>query len=275
MPYCVRLNCSATEAEHALAALLDYPAQGVMEEEPAPGLVSLQIFFERIEAAQDFLRQIEGVPASLEEHVPVQPSAPALPEWEPFCVGERFFLAPPWRDDPTPSGRIRLAMPTGDAYGTGMHAPTQIMLAAMERHLRPGDVVLDLGTGSGILSAAALALGARRLIACDIDPDAARAAGRYLGGSAGLFVGSADSVCAGCVDLVAANIDAPTILALLPEIRRVLRPGGRALLGGFLEERAVSIESSVSAAGFNILDRLVQEEWAGLAASIPELQHGR
>jgi ribosomal protein L11 methyltransferase len=274
MPYCVSLNCPQAEAELLLAALLDYPTLGVIEKEPAGGRVSLEIFVDSATAAQALLSRFPNMPASVQPCSPEQVSAPALPDWQPLCVGERFFLAPPWRDDPTPPGRIRLPMPPGDAYGTGMHAPTQIMLIALERHLRPGDVMLDLGTGSGILSAAAAALGARRVYACDIDLDAVRSAARYLGGSAVLFAGSAAGLAGACVDLVAANIDAPTILDLLPQIRRLLRPGGRAVLSGFAVEERPSLEDRLAETGFEVVARFTRQEWAGLAAVISEAQHG-
>jgi len=270
MPWRVLLDCPSEQAELALAALLGHPVQGVVEEEPASGSTRLQIYFDTRAAAEEFLSQLPDLAACIDECAAVDETASAQPDWPALPIGERFFLVPPWRNDPAPPGRIRLSMPPGNAYGTGLHAPTQIMLRLMELHLRPGDIVLDLGTGSGILTAAAGALGAARVFACDTDPDAVRAACTYLAGSAGLFVGSADSVRSAAVDLVAANIDAPTLTGLAPDICRVLRPGGRALLSGFSTEEASPLQQSLAAAGLMAFDRLTQEEWAGLAVRRPE-----
>lgn len=270
MPWRVLLECSAEQAELVLAALLDHPVQGVVEEEAEPGRTSLQIYFETRAAAQEFLTEFPELAGSVEECLAAEGAAPAEPDWPALSIGDRFFLVPPWRHDPAPPGRIRLPMPPGTAYGTGLHAPTQIMLRLMEQYLCPGEVVLDLGTGSGILSAAAAALGALRIFACDTDAEAVHAACRYLAGKAGLFVGSVESVRTRAVDLVATNIDAPTLAALAPEIRRVLRPGGRALLSGFSMQQVSELQQTFAAAGLKAFDRLVQNEWAGLAVLIEE-----
>src|SRR5205823_3181265 len=79
--------------------------------------------------------------------------------WEPFAVGERFYLVPEWCEDPPPTGRMRLTTYPGMACGTGVHPATQLCLMAMEKHVRDNDTVLDVGTGTGILAQAALLLG--------------------------------------------------------------------------------------------------------------------
>lgn len=270
MPWRVLLECSAEQAELALAALLDHPVQGVVEDQAAPGRTSLQIYFETQAAAQEFLSQLPELAGSVEECLAAENAAFVQPDWPALPIGDRFFLVPPWRNDPAPPGRIRLPMPPGTAYGTGLHAPTQIMLRLLEQHSRPGEVVLDLGTGSGILSAAAAALSASRIFACDTDPEAVRAACLYLAGRAGLFVGSVESVRTKTVDLVAANIDAPTLAGLAPEIHRVLGPGGRALLSGFSVQQVSELQQTFAAAGLKDFDRLVQDEWAGLAVLVEE-----
>src|SRR5204863_7377462 len=92
--------------------------------------------------------------------------------WPPLFVGEKFFVVAPWRTEPTPPGRLRLEINPGIQCGTGQHPCTQLCLQAMERVLRPGDRVLDVGSGSGILSIAAALLGAAMVVACDLDPEA-------------------------------------------------------------------------------------------------------
>jgi ribosomal protein L11 methyltransferase len=146
-------------------------------------------------------------------------------EWPALEVGEKFFVAPPWNTDPTPPGRFRLEINPGLQCGTGQHPCTQKCLAAMERHIRPGDRVLDVGSGSGILSMAAKLLGAGLVVACDIDPEAAR--------PVPFFQGSVDAVRSGAFDVVVANISEEVIGRLLPELERVAPVR---ILSGFQDE---------------------------------------
>jgi ribosomal protein L11 methyltransferase len=149
---------------------------------------------------------------------------------QPLSVGARFFLVPEWRDDPAPPGRLRITVNPGLAFGTGVHETTQLVLEALEDYLRPGMTVLDVGTGSGILSEAAALLGAARVIACDTDPDAIGIARQRVPRS---FVGSVGAVRSAIADLVVANISPEAIVALADEFLRVLRPGGLLLASGF------------------------------------------
>ncbi len=146
--------------------------------------------------------------------------------WQPMEVGARFYLVPEWRDDPAPPGRFRIAVNPGMAFGTGVHETTQLCLEASEEFLKPGTRVLDVGTGSGILRHAAQLLGAGKTYACDIDPVAVEIAGDA-------FVGSVDAVASRCMDLAMANISPEAIMALAPDLLRVLRPGGILLASGF------------------------------------------
>jgi ribosomal protein L11 methyltransferase len=142
--------------------------------------------------------------------------------WPPLLVGENFFLVAPWRTEPTPEGRFRLEINPGLQCGTGQHPCTQKCLEAMERIVKPGDVVLDVGSGSGILSIAAKLLGAARVIACDIDPEASVD-----------FIGSVNAVRSNSFDVVVANINEEVIGAMRPDLERVAK---RRILSGFQDE---------------------------------------
>jgi ribosomal protein L11 methyltransferase len=195
-----------------LADLYESGTAGVIEHDG-----HLEAFFELRETAEQF-----GTPVPCPDTDWIQHTHDA---WPPLLVGEKFFVVAPWRDDPTPAGRLRLELNPGQQCGTGQHPCTQLCLAAMERIVKPGDAVLDVGSGSGILSIAAKLLGAGRVVACDIDPDAAR--------PVPFFIGSADAVRSNSFDVVVANINESVIEDLRGEFLRVAR---HRILSGFQDE---------------------------------------
>jgi ribosomal protein L11 methyltransferase len=156
---------------------------------------------------------------------------------EPMLVGERFFLVPVWRDDPAPAGRMRIVINPGMAFGTGAHETTQLCIEALERRLRLGAAVLDVGTGSGILSIAARMLGAGRVVACDIDPEAVEVARLHVPA----FVGSVDAAASACADVLVVNIGPAAVIEMAQDIKRCLRPGGVALVSGFEREDVAAV----------------------------------
>ena len=177
----------------------------------------IDAFFEDAEAASKF-----GVPEAV---INVDWVARTQEGFPPLLVGEKFFLTPPWRTEPTPPGRLRLVINPGAQCGTGYHRCTQLCLEAMERIIRSGDSVLDVGSGSGILSIAAKLLGAGRVVACDIDPEALR--------PVPFFVGSVDAVRSNTFDLVVANINEDVVGSMRADFERV---APKRILSGFQDD---------------------------------------
>lgn len=233
----VLLECAAKEKDELIAELWDSGTQGVIEGDLPDGRCQLRAFFDSKVNDPDWSRfspQWNDEPAT-------DWAEKWRESWQAQAVGDRFFLAPAWSGLPTPQGRIRVEMPAGMAFGTGQHATTRLCLRAMEREVLRGDTVVDVGTGSGILARAAVILGAGKAVGCDIDADAVAAAAGYAEG-AHLFVGSLRSIRSASVDLLVANINAETILALAGEIRRTSR---RAILSGFPPGAAARIEQAL------------------------------
>src|ERR1700681_2933110 len=209
----LRLEVEPSSTDALIAELWEAGTLGVIE-----GDGFLEAFFNDSEVAARF-----GTPQPAAERDWIKETEDA---WPPILVGQKFFVVAPWRTELTPPGRFRLEINPGMQCGTGHHPCTRLCLEAMERIIRPGDRVLDVGTGSGILAIAARMLGAATVVACDIDPDAAR--------EAAFFIGSVDAVRSGAFDVVVANISEIVMGELKPELERV---APRRILSGFQDYR--------------------------------------
>lgn len=195
--------------------------------------------------------------------------------YRPVTVGERLVIVPAWMENPLPE-RIPLFLDPGMAFGTGMHPTTQMCLAEVERLVRPGMTVLDIGCGSGILSIAALKLGAAQAVGVDTDPEAVRAAranaGRNgVGARFAAFPGSVAEVLAGKgpvtqAPLVLANILAGVLVRLLREERlaETLAPAGHLVLSGILEGQEAEVHQAARAVGLTLAHRRQVEDWVTL-----------
>lgn len=180
-----------------------------------------------------------------------------------FEVGQRFRVVPGWEDPPSGDSRINLRIDPGMAFGTGTHETTRTVLEMLEA-LDISGVVLDMGTGSGILTIAARKLGGGRRIACDVDADAVAVARRNLERNdvcADLFVGSVTAIRSGSIALVLANLTSEVIARHLFQIRRVLAPTGQAVLAGILASQALLIEESFAEEGMMVRERRDCGEW--------------
>ena len=234
--FSLEIECDPEDRELLIAELWEHGSAGILE--LAPNRV--RAFFEDGAGRDRLLVLFPGARLRVEEARDwVQSSRDLL---QPMEVGARFFLVPEWRDDPTPTGRLRITVNPGMAFGTGVHETTQLCLEALEQFVRPGMKVLDVGTGSGILGKAAVLLGAARVYACDIDPVAVEIAGQG-------FVGSVDAVAAASVDLVSANISAKAIIRLAQDLVRVLRRGGVLLASGFEMQEVDEVRAAFDGAG--------------------------
>ncbi len=224
------LHPSSSDAQDLLIAeLYECGTVGITEEE-----AGLRAFFDAGQDAPALVRRFAEFGPEFREEEAADWEQLTRDAWPPMLVGERFYLVAPWDDHvATPPGRLRLAIYPGMACGTGRHPATRLCLQAIERYLRPGARVLDVGSGSGILSDAARLMGAGCVIGCDIDPDAVRIASERV--HIPMFVGSADAVRSRWADVVIANIDAATLERIATELERVRKPESTLILSGFPE----------------------------------------
>ena len=235
--FSVEFECEPEQKDLIVAELWELGCAGITE----LGDARLRAFF---------TSDVEELRAALSGYAPVWQQVEEQ-DWvelaharlQPMLVGERFFLAPVWRDDPAPAGRFRIVVNPGMAFGTGAHETTQLCIEALERHIRPGAAVLDVGTGSGILSIAAQMLGGGRVAACDIDPEAVEVARLHVPA----YIGSADAARSACADVVVVNIGPAAVIGMAPDILRCLRPGAIALISGFEREDVPGVEAAYPA----------------------------
>ena len=208
----VRIPVEPEQADLLSADLWEAGTLGIVE---GPGY--LDAFFNNAEEARPF-----GEPQLSPEVDWVKQTRDSF---VPLLIGERFYIAAPWHQDPTPPGRLRLEINPGLQFGTGQHATTRQCLEALEKVVRPGCSVLDVGSGSGILSVAARLLGAKHVVACDVDEGGAPALQEALQvnpcGQIPFFTGSVDAVASGAFDIVVANISEEVRGYMWPDFERV------------------------------------------------------
>ena len=192
--------------------------------------------------------------------------------YKPMEIGERLIVIPDW-EEADPHGRVALRLNPGLIFGTGSHATTRLCLQALERLVQPGMRVLDLGCGSGILSIAALLLGADSAFGCDIDDKAVDVA--YENAALNGIGKDRYTVRAGDVlsdkrlradmgagyDIVVANIVADVIIALAATARDLMAPGGYFLCSGIIDDRAAEVRGKLEESGFTILEENSSEGW--------------
>jgi ribosomal protein L11 methyltransferase len=255
--FSIDLDCKQAEKDITIADLWEAGCTGIIELTDE----KLRVFFDDDTLAPELQSRYGGeiTPADLRDWV-----AFAHEFLKPMEIGQRIFVCPEWRDDPTPPGRIRIIVNAGLAFGTGAHETTRLCLEAIERHLVPSMTLADVGTGSGILAEAAVKLGAGKVYACDSDPEAVAVAAENFA-KAGVAVELSHDPIDACpdefADIVVANISPAWIADLAQEWLRVLKPGGRAILSGFEAADVPRVSAALEAAGAQIAGVFGEKEW--------------
>lgn len=181
-------------------------------------------------------------------------------------VGERVVIQPSWEEYEPQPGEVVLRLDPGAAFGTGTHPTTSMCLRAMEKLVKPGMTVFDVGTGSGVLAIAAAKLGAKTVRAVDYDATAVRVARENIeANGVADVVSTAESdlfsAIPGKAGLVTANLIADLVIRLLPGLDAHLEKGGVLLASGIIESRAQEVREAANAAGFFVAEDFEEKEW--------------
>ena len=300
----VTITTSQEAADAVANYLFDRDATGIeIRDNPAPNSPSVTLisYFptddligERVHDLREFLANL------IQAGIDTQPAKVTLEsieqdnwseQWRsafpPQKIGKRLVIAPTWDDIVPKPSEVLIRLDPGMAFGTGQHPTTQLALELLEAIIKEGEVVADIGTGSGILAIAAVKLGAKRVDAADLDATTIPIARSNiqlnevesiirLHQGDGLNLPEKQKY-----SLIVANILTKALLPMIPQCPQFLEPAGRLILSGILATEALQIEVQLEANGFRVLEtrRLKEsneatqngENWVGILAQMKKL----
>ncbi|MDP1420790.1 50S ribosomal protein L11 methyltransferase [Peribacillus simplex] len=192
--------------------------------------------------------------------------------YNPVKISERFTIVPTWEDyTPVSSDELIIELDPGMAFGTGTHPTTVMCIQALERTVSPGDLVVDVGTGSGVLSIAAALLDAKRIQSLDLDEVAVQSAiqnvelnnvqDKVSVSQGNLLDGVNEQA-----DIVVANILAEVIMRFTDDVAKVVKPGGYFIASGIIQTKKQDVKDAIIASGFTIEETILMEDWVAIIA---------
>jgi ribosomal protein L11 methyltransferase len=274
----------AADSDEASGILWDLGTQGVEEISFPSGKVSIKAYFD---SSHDIRRLQHEFKAQCRQArvrlfkcaLRIQAERDWFKKWrqqlQPFTVGSRFQVVPFHKSSlPLGKGRLAICLEPGMAFGTGTHETTQLCLEALERCVTPASTCLDVGTGSGILAFAALRLGAKKVVACDIDPIAieiAAANGEKNPGASKIrwVLGEIDQVPRFKPDVLVANLTIELIEQKFQKFEQRLRPGSWLILSGVLSSQASRLALLRRKSSLELKARNKKGEWICLVYRKP------
>lgn len=185
--------------------------------------------------------------------------------FKPMPIGDRLLINPSWYTDTDPEGRAVLNIDPGLAFGTGKHETTRLCLETLERYIKGGEKVLDVGCGSGILGIAAVLLGAQSAFGVDIDTTAVKTANEnavlnHVDQQFSAIAGDLVDKVQGKYDIIVANIVADAIIALSASVKAFMKPDSVYIVSGIIDTRADDVKNAI-AGSFDIMEEITMGGW--------------
>jgi ribosomal protein L11 methyltransferase len=195
--------------------------------------------------------------------------------YHPVKISERFTIVPTWEEyTPVSTDELIIELDPGMAFGTGTHPTTVMCLQALEKVVTDGDTVIDVGTGSGVLSIAAAMLGAKKVHALDLDEVAVRSARENIEHNkvqniVKVYQGNLLDTVTGQADVVVANILAEIIMTFTDDAFSIVKPGGLFVTSGIISAKKDDVKTALEDSGFIIEEVLMMEDWVAIIARRP------
>jgi ribosomal protein L11 methyltransferase len=255
----------------------DYPESGVRVKAYVPLDVWREEWACQIEEEVKGLRELKLDPGAAAVTVRIADEEEWANEWKkyyhPVRVTDRLTIKPTWEEYEPRADEIVIELDPGMAFGTGTHPTTMLCLRTLENVIMPGDTVVDVGCGTGILSIACAKMQAKRVLALDLDPVAVQVAQENIerNGVQGTVTVRANDLLKGVedrFDVVVANILAEIILLMIADAKRVLKPSGTFITSGIIKDKADLVRKELSAHGFYVVDTFMEEDWVALVAKL-------
>lgn len=194
--------------------------------------------------------------------------------YHPMKVSNRFTIVPTWENyTPEKDDELIIELDPGMAFGTGTHPTTRMSIQALEKVVKPGDLVIDVGCGSGVLSIAAALLSAKKVIAIDLDEVAVQSAKNnvelnQLSNIVEVRHGDLLDGMKEKADVLVANILADIIIRLIPHAQKTMKPNGYFIMSGIIQQKKADVVEALQREGFTIVDTLTMEDWVTIIAKL-------
>ncbi|MFB1099045.1 50S ribosomal protein L11 methyltransferase [Terribacillus sp. JSM ZJ617] len=254
----------------------DYPAEGIFVKAYLPLNSFLNESVNEIKAAITNLKEYQidiGANDVTVSEVDEEDWSTAWKKYyKPVKISEKFTIIPTWEEyTPVASDEVIMELDPGMAFGTGTHPTTVLSVQAIERYITKGDIVIDVGSGSGVLSIAAVLLGAEHVHAFDLDDVAVNSTrvNAELNQATDRITASANNLLEGVeveADVIVSNILAEIILKFTDDAYKLIKPGGLFITSGIISQKKGDVKEALIKTGFDIVEVNEMEDWVAIIA---------